>query len=132
MGALPHWISHRPSHGALGGPVPPARQTHPDKESGMRTSGRTRRTAVIAVAGLAACATLITGCMSSSKDSSGRDGRKSFARAKSTLDIGDFGSCGYDDKTGAKLFAEYHTLHPNITVVEDNVSDSGAYWNSLK
>jgi cellobiose transport system substrate-binding protein len=95
----------------------------------MRTSGRTRKTAVIAVAGLAACATLITGCSSSN---SGKGGGTSSANEKITLRIGDFGSFGYDDKTGAKLFSEYHKLHPNITVKEDNVSDSGAYWNSLK
>ena len=94
----------------------------------MRTSGRTRTAAVIAVAGLAACATLITGCSSNSKDS----GKASSSNEKITLRIGDFGSFGYDDKTGAKLFSEYHRLHPNITVKEDNVSDSGAYWNSLK
>ncbi|WP_329132218.1 extracellular solute-binding protein [Streptomyces sp. NBC_01476] len=98
----------------------------------MRTSGRTRKAAVIAVAGLAACATLITGCSSDSKDSGSGDGGKSSANEKITLHIGDFGSFGYDDKTGAKLFSEYHALHPNITIVEDNVSDSGAYWNSLK
>jgi cellobiose transport system substrate-binding protein len=94
----------------------------------MRTSGSTRKAAVIAVAGLAACATLITGC---SKSSGGASGTPA-ADAKITLHIGDFGSFGYDDKTGAKLFSEYHALHPNITIVEDNVSDSGAYWNALK
>ncbi|BBA97541.1 putative cellobiose ABC transporter solute-binding protein [Actinacidiphila reveromycinica] len=94
----------------------------------MRTSGRTRRTAVLAVAGLAACATLITGCGSNSKD----DSKGGSSNEKITLRIGDFGSFGYDDKTGAKLFAEYHKLHPNITIKEDNVSDSGQYWNSLK
>jgi len=96
----------------------------------MRTSGRTRKAAVIAVAGLAACATLITGCSSDSKDSG--KGSKTSSTEKITLRIGDFGSFGYDDKTGAKLFAEYHQLHPNITIKEDNVSDSTAYWNSLK
>ncbi|MEW1860127.1 extracellular solute-binding protein [Streptomyces sp. NBC_00669] len=94
----------------------------------MRTSGRTRKAAVIAVAGLAACATLITGCSSNSKD----DSKGSSSNEKITLRIGDYGAFGYDDKTGAKLFAEYHKLHPNITVKEDNVSDSGVYWNSLK
>ncbi len=94
----------------------------------MRTSGRTRKAAVIAVAGLAACATLITGCSSNSKD----DSKGSSSDEQITLRIGDFGSFGYDDKTGAKLFSEYHKLHPNITVKEDNVSDSGAYWNALK
>ncbi|SEG79502.1 cellobiose-binding protein [Actinacidiphila yanglinensis] len=94
----------------------------------MRTSGRTRKAAVIAVAGLAACATLITGCSSNSKD----DSKGSSSNEKITLRIGDYGAFGYDDKTGAKLFAEYHKLHPNITIKEDNVSDSQVYWNSLK
>src|SRR5262245_11710443 len=66
------------------------------KESGMRTSGRTRKAAVIAVAGLAACATLITGCSSNSKD----DSKGSSSDEQITLRIGDFGSFGYDDKTG--------------------------------
>lgn len=95
----------------------------------MRTSGRTRKAAVIAVAGLATCATLITGCSSDSKDSKG--GTDS-ANEKITLHIGDFGSFGYDDKTGAALFSEYHKLHPNITVVEDNTSDGQQYWDALK
>ncbi|MEU6851512.1 ABC transporter substrate-binding protein [Actinacidiphila alni] len=98
----------------------------------MRTSGRTRRTAVIAVAGLATCATLITGCSSDSKDDAKGDSGKSSSGEQITLHIGDFGSFGYDDKTGAKLFSEYERLHPNIKIVEDNVSDGQQYWDSLK
>ncbi|MEC3994337.1 ABC transporter substrate-binding protein [Actinacidiphila sp. DG2A-62] len=97
----------------------------------MRTPGRTRRTAVIAVAGLATCATLITAC-SSSDDDSKSNGSKSSSGEQITLHIGDFGSFGYDDKTGAKLFSEYEQLHPNIKIVEDNVSDGQQYWDSLK
>jgi cellobiose transport system substrate-binding protein len=99
----------------------------------MRTSGRTRRTAVIAVAGLATCATLITGCSSDDSDSKSKgDGTKTSSSEQITLHIGDFGSFGYDDKTGAKLFSEYQRLHPNIKIVEDNVSDGQQYWDSLK
>lgn len=97
----------------------------------MRTSGRTRKAAVIAVAGLATCATLITGC-SSKSDNKSDGSTKSPSNEQITLRIGDFGSFGYDDKTGAALFAEYHKLHPNITIKEDNVADSGVYWNALK
>ena len=97
----------------------------------MRTSGRTRKAAVIAVAGLAACATLITGCSSDSKDDKSTSSSKSSTE-KITLHIGDFGSFGYDDQKGAALYAEYHKLHPNITIVEDNVSDGQAYWDKLK
>jgi cellobiose transport system substrate-binding protein len=96
----------------------------------MRTSGRTRKAAVIAVAGLATCATLITGC--SSDDDSNDKGASSPSNEKITLHIGDFGSFGYDDKTGAALFSAYHTLHPDITIVEDNVSDGQQYWDALK
>ncbi|MCL2550948.1 MAG: ABC transporter substrate-binding protein [Actinomycetia bacterium] len=97
----------------------------------MRTSGRTRKAAVIAVAGLATCATLITGC-SSSDNSGSKGGSSSSSNEQITLHIGDFGSFGYDDKTGAKLFSEYEALHPNIKIVEDNVSDGQQYWDSLK
>lgn len=100
----------------------------------MRTSGRTRKAAVIAVAGLAACATLITGCSSDNKkdDKGSSDNSSASSTEKITLHVGDFGSFGYDDKTGAALYAEYHKLHPNITIVEDAVADGQQYWNSLK
>jgi len=98
----------------------------------MRTSGRTRTAAVIAVAGLATCATLITGC-SDSKDKSDKGSNSSSGSSDQiTLRIGDFGSFGYDDKTGAALFAEYHKMHPNITVKEDATSDGQRYWDTLK
>lgn len=101
----------------------------------MRTSGRTRKAAVIAVAGLAACATLITGCSSDSKDDSKGSGDSSSSASsneKITLHVGDFGSFGYDNEKGAALYAEYQKLHPNITIVEDNVSDGQQYWDKLK
>lgn len=97
----------------------------------MRTSSgtRARRTALIAVAGLATCATLITGC--SSDSDTGKD-KGNAGTENITLHVGDFGSFGYDDKTGAALFSEYHKLHPNITIVEDNVADGQKYWDALK
>lgn len=99
----------------------------------MRTSGRTRKAAVIAVAGLAACATLITGCSSDSKSDDGsKDNGSSSSNEKITLHVGDFGNFGYDDSKGAKLYSEYHKLHPNITIVEDNVADGQQYWDKLK
>lgn len=98
----------------------------------MRTSSGTRahRTALIAVAGLATCATLITGCSSDSDSGTGK--KDNAGTGNITLHVGDFGSFGYDDKTGAALFAEYHRLHPNITIVEDNVADGQKYWDALK
>jgi cellobiose transport system substrate-binding protein len=103
----------------------------------MRTSSSTRgrgsRKALGAVAGLATCAVLVTGCSSSdSKDSNESKAPGASNASNITLRIGDFGSFGFDDKTGAALFAEYHKLHPNITVVEDNITDGGKYWDALK
>ncbi|MCC3655421.1 MULTISPECIES: ABC transporter substrate-binding protein [Streptomyces] len=90
-----------------------------------RTRGRSRRTATAAVAGLATCAVLITGCSSDSEGGAGSDG-------KIELRVGTFGSFGYDNKTGAKLYAEYEKLNPNIKIVENNVSDGQKYWDTLK
>lgn len=92
----------------------------------MRSSSSRRRT-VVTVAGLMACTALTTGCGGGNSDAKGASGNE-----KITLHVGDFGSFGYDDKNGAALFAEYHRLHPNITVVEDNVSDGQQYWDALK
>ncbi|MBT2444054.1 carbohydrate ABC transporter substrate-binding protein [Streptomyces sp. ISL-36] len=96
----------------------------------MRTSSTShsrqrRRTAIVAVAGLAACTALITGCGSDGGSGEAGDG-------KITLRIGTFGSFGYDDKTGAKLYAEYEKSHPNIKIVESNVADGQKYWDTLK
>ncbi|MFF9912685.1 ABC transporter substrate-binding protein [Streptomyces sp. NPDC013457] len=98
----------------------------------MRTSSTSRsrqarrRTAWAAVAGVAVCAALITGCGGDGgSDEAGGDGRI-------TLRIGTFGSFGYDDKTGAKLYAEYEKAHPNIRIVESNVADGQKYWDTLK
>ncbi|MFB7369557.1 ABC transporter substrate-binding protein [Streptomyces sp. NPDC056222] len=93
--------------------------------STRRTREGRRRTTMAAVAGLTACAALITGCGGSGSDEAGGDG-------KITLRIGTFGSFGYDDKTGAKLYAEYEKAHPNIRIVESNVADGQKYWDTLK
>lgn len=70
---------------------------------------------------------MITSC------SSGDDGSGEAAGGeKITLRIGTFGSFGYDNKTGAKLYAEYERLHTNIKIVESNVSDGQKYWDTLK
>ncbi|MBT2403132.1 MULTISPECIES: ABC transporter substrate-binding protein [unclassified Streptomyces] len=94
---------------------------------GRRT--RSRRNAVAAVAGLATCAVLVTGCDSGGDGGTGKgeDGNKQV-----TLRIGTFGSFGYDNTTGAKLYAEYERLHPNIKIIESNVADGQKYWDTLK
>ncbi|MFG2334135.1 ABC transporter substrate-binding protein [Streptomyces sp. NPDC048604] len=90
------------------------------------TTGTTVTRTTAALAALAAGTALLSGCGSSDDgDNAGADGRI-------TLRIGTFGSFGYDDKTGAKLYAEYERLHPNIKIVESNVADGQKYWDTLK
>ncbi|WP_329619967.1 extracellular solute-binding protein [Streptomyces sp. NBC_01255] len=97
----------------------------------MRTSSsrRGRRAAIAAVAVVVTGTTLLTGCGSDSDDGSGGDAQ---GGGKITLRVGTFGSFGYDDKTGAKLYAEYEKSHPNIKIEETNVSDGQKYWDTLK
>lgn len=97
----------------------------------MRTSSsrRGRRAAIAAVAVVVTGTTLLTGCGSDSDDNGGGDAQGS---GKITLRVGTFGSFGYDDKTGAKLYAEYEKSHPNIKIEETNVSDGQKYWDTLK
>ncbi|MEU8764293.1 ABC transporter substrate-binding protein [Streptomyces sp. NPDC048659] len=91
----------------------------------MAGRGRRRRTVLAAVAALTAGTALLAGCGSG-------DGSGAAADGKITLRIGTFGSFGYDDKTGAKLYAEYEKAHPNIKIVESNVADGQKYWDTLK
>lgn len=97
----------------------------------MRTTSslRGRRTKLAAVAGLATCAVLATGCGSSGSNGNGSGGGSSSASGKITLHIGTFGSFGYQE-TG--LYDEYMKAHPNIKIVQDNNTDSGKYWDALK
>ncbi|MFI8367819.1 ABC transporter substrate-binding protein [Streptomyces sp. NPDC085466] len=94
----------------------------------MRTSSsrRGRRTAAAAVAAVVTGTVLLTGCGSDKDDEAGKDG------GTITLRVGTFGSFGYDNKTGAKLYAEYERLHPNIRIEESNVADGQKYWDTLK
>ncbi|MFE0705058.1 ABC transporter substrate-binding protein [Streptomyces sp. NPDC058872] len=88
-------------------------------------SRRGRRAAIAAVAVVATGTALLTGC-GSDGDTSAR------GTERITLRIGTFGSFGYDDETGAKLYAAYERLHPHIKIEESNVSDGQKYWDTLK
>ncbi|MFE0643852.1 ABC transporter substrate-binding protein [Streptomyces sp. NPDC058877] len=90
------------------------------------SSRRGRRAAIAAVAVVATGTTLLTGCGGDNGDTSAR------GTEKITLRIGTFGSFGYDDETGAKLYAAYERLHPHIEIEESNVSDGQKYWDTLK
>ncbi|MEU6515687.1 ABC transporter substrate-binding protein [Streptomyces sp. NPDC046978] len=85
--------------------------------------GRGRRAAVLTTSVLAASALLLTGCSSGDGDSdaSGSDG-------KITLTVADFGQFGYKE---ADLFAQYHKLHPNITVKEETTANEQDYYPKL-
>ncbi|MET9883166.1 ABC transporter substrate-binding protein [Streptomyces sp. NPDC006430] len=94
--------------------------------------GRGRRTLIHAVAAVAVVATgtaLLTGCGGDGDQGKG-DGAAGGEQI--TLRIGTFGSFGYDDATGAKLYAEYTKAHPNIKIEESNVADGQKYWDTLK
>ncbi|MFF8842296.1 ABC transporter substrate-binding protein [Streptomyces sp. NPDC015127] len=94
----------------------------------MRSStGGRRSPAVAVVAALAAGAVLVTGCSSDGSGSGGTAGGEQI-----TLRIGTFGSFGYDNEKGAKLYAEYEKLNPHIKIVESNVADGQKYWDTLK
>ncbi|MEU7028188.1 ABC transporter substrate-binding protein [Streptomyces sp. SBR177] len=94
--------------------------------SSRRAPGRARRTALAATAALVAGTALLTGC------GDGGDGGDSADGGTITLRIGTYGSFGYDNKTGAKLYAEYEKSHPGIKIVESNVADGQKYWDTLK
>ncbi|MEV6330508.1 ABC transporter substrate-binding protein [Streptomyces sp. NPDC051909] len=94
--------------------------------SSRRAPGRARRTALAATAALVTGTALLTGC------GDGGDGGDSADGGTITLRVGTYGSFGYDNNTGAKLYAEYEKSHPNIKIVESNVADGQKYWDTLK
>ncbi|MDQ0787139.1 cellobiose transport system substrate-binding protein [Streptomyces sp. B3I7] len=83
--------------------------------------GRGRRAAAVTTTVLTASALLLTGCSSDDSDSSDSNGNI-------TLKLADFGQFGYKE---AKLFDEYHKLHPNITVKEETTADEQDYYPKL-
>ncbi|MEV8531401.1 ABC transporter substrate-binding protein [Streptomyces sp. NPDC051211] len=97
----------------------------------MRTSSsrRSRRTAIAVVAVFATGTALLTGCGGDGDDGAAGD---AAGGEKITLRIGTFGSFGYDNTTGAKLYAEYEKTHPHIKIEESNVADGQKYWDTLK
>ncbi|MEW2634513.1 ABC transporter substrate-binding protein [Streptomyces sp. NPDC048389] len=88
---------------------------------------RRRRAVTLTTASLLSLGLLVTGC-GGSGDEGGSDG----SGGEITLRIGTFGSFGFDDKTGAKLYAEYEKLNPGIKIEETNVADGQKYWDALK
>jgi cellobiose transport system substrate-binding protein len=85
---------------------------------------KSRKLSRLSVAGAVVSAALLaTAC------SSGGGGSQTSASAKQTITIGLYGTFGYKE---AGLYAEYEKLHPNITIKEDDVATSAAYWTRLK
>jgi cellobiose transport system substrate-binding protein len=88
---------------------------------------RRRRAVTLTTASLLSLGLLVTGC-GGSGDEEGSDS----SGGEITLRVGTFGSFGFDDKTGAKLYAEYEKLNPGIKIEETNVADGQKYWDALK
>ncbi|MFF4019324.1 ABC transporter substrate-binding protein [Streptomyces sp. NPDC001843] len=84
--------------------------------------GRGRRAAALTTSVLTASALLLTGC---SDDS---DSDASDSNGNITLTVADFGQFGYKE---AGLFAQYHKLHPKITVKEDTTTNEQDYYPKL-
>ncbi|WP_236240820.1 ABC transporter substrate-binding protein [Streptomyces sp. CC228A] len=95
-----------------------------------RTGDRGHRRPLVAATALLACAALVTGCSDGAGD--GGSGDAGGDGGQITLRIGTFGSFGYDNENGAKLYAEYEKLNPHIKIVESNVADGQKYWDTLK
>jgi cellobiose transport system substrate-binding protein len=95
------------------------------------TSGdvpRRRRAVTLTTAGLLSLGLLVTGC----GGSGGEEGDDGSGGGTITLRVGTFGSFGFDNKTGAKLYAEYEKLNPGIKIEETNVADGQKYWDAMK
>ncbi|SFE09909.1 cellobiose transport system substrate-binding protein [Actinacidiphila alni] len=88
----------------------------------MSDTGSRRRTWLAGGGAVLAAALLATGCGSDSTSKSGSGGD---ANAKITLTVNLFSDFGYKD-----LYAQYHKLHPNITIKE-NRADLGAHHQNL-
>ena len=86
----------------------------------MKLSRRT--TAVAAIAGAAAFALIATGCSSAGTGTAAPVSTKPI-----TLTLATFNNFGYNDA----LLAEYHKLHPNITVVQNKAATSDAAQTNL-
>ncbi len=85
-----------------------------------RTAARLVGAVAVAALGLAGAA----GCSSSKKDAATAD-----PNAKVSLSVGLFGTFGFKE---AGLYDAYMKQHPNITIKEDTVEQSGDYWTRLK
>jgi cellobiose transport system substrate-binding protein len=87
-----------------------------------RTTIRVASAVAVAALGLAGAA----GCSSSSKKTTDA---KADPNAKVTLSVGLFGTFGFKE---AGLYDAYMKAHPNVTIKEDTVEQSGDYWTRLK
>jgi cellobiose transport system substrate-binding protein len=85
-----------------------------------RTTTRLVGAVAVAALGLAGAA----GCSSSKKSATSAD-----PNAKVSLSVGLFGTFGFKE---AGLYDAYTKQHPNITIKEDTVEQSGDYWTRLK
>ncbi|MEU2349727.1 extracellular solute-binding protein [Modestobacter sp. NPDC049651] len=93
----------------------------------LHTRARTRSRTTAAVGAALAVALLTAGCGGS--DDSGGGSAAADPDAKVTLTVGTFGTMDFDN---AGLYDEYMKLHPNVTIKQNNVAQSAAYYKSLQ
>ncbi|WP_458247115.1 ABC transporter substrate-binding protein [Streptomyces sp. MAI_2237] len=84
---------------------------------------RAARQATLRLGAVALAGTLLAACGSGSSDSSAQNG------GKVTLTVDLFGTFGFKE---AGLYAEYHKLHPNITIKESSTENEADYWKALQ
>ncbi|WP_138759515.1 extracellular solute-binding protein [Modestobacter altitudinis] len=82
-----------------------------------------------AALGAALAAVLLTAGCGGSDDSSDDAAASYDPDAPVTLTVGTFGTMDFDN---AGLYDEYMKLHPNVTIKQNNVAQSAAYYKSLQ
>ncbi|MFJ5547360.1 ABC transporter substrate-binding protein [Streptomyces sp. NPDC093225] len=89
----------------------------------MPTARAAMRT-IFRLGGVVLAGSLLAACGSGSDGSS-----TGKAGGKVTITVDLFGSFGYKE---AGLYAEYETLHPNVTIKQTDTEDEADYWKSLQ
>jgi cellobiose transport system substrate-binding protein len=90
----------------------------------MPRLSRTTTTRLAGAVAVAALGLAAAGCSSEKTADTAAD-----PNAKVTLSVGLFGTFGFKE---AGLYDAYTKQHPNITIKEDTVEQSGDYWTRLK
>lgn len=82
-----------------------------------------------AALGAALAAVLLTAGCGGSDGEAAADAQAYDPNAPVTLTVGTFGTMDFDN---AGLYDEYMKLHPNVTIKQNNIAQSAAYYKSLQ